>query len=119
MSRSTQHPQGFSVKIQHISVSELSVYSSFIHDSIHLMHHNRHPEIISDSGCTSHMVMMMMSQYYATEGKAFFLHIIYEFSRFIARVYYKAAAFFSYTDYISVAFKAAAYKSFYLHFTSP
>ena len=119
MPRSTQHFQNFSVKIQHVSVPELSVYGPFIHNGIHLMHHYRHSEIISDSSCTSHMVMMMMSQYDAPKGKAFFLHIIYEFSRFITRVYYKAAAFFSYTDYISVAFKAATYKSFYLHFSSP
>ena len=43
----------------------------------------------------------------------------YKFPRLVSRIYDVTAAFFRDADDISVAFKAAAYKSFYLHFKSP
>ena len=110
-----KNPQILSVQLQHISVPKLSVNIASVHMRIHLVHHNRYAEIVPDSGGTSHMVVMMMSEDDTQKIQPFLFHKIYELFGFISRIYDIAAAFFLCADYITVAFQTAAYKSFYLH----
>ena len=94
MPRRVKNLQGFSVKVQHIAVLKLSVYFPLVYMGIRLMHHYRGSEVISYFGCTSHMVVMMMSEDDAQQAETLLFHIIYKFLRLIARVYDIAAAFF-------------------------
>ena len=115
MTGSVKNAQRFSVQLQHIAVPKLSVNITPVQMCIHFVHHNRYAEIVPDSGGTSHVVVMMMSEDYPQKIKPFLFHKIYKLFRFISRIYDIAAAVFLCTDYITVAFQTAAYKSFYLH----
>ena len=119
MTGSVKNTQRFSVQLQHIAVPKLSVNITSVHMHIHLVHHNRCAEIVPDSGGTSHMVVMMMSEDDTQKIQPFLFHKIYELFRFISRIYDITSAPASAAYNITVAFQAPAYKSFYFHCMSP